>query len=205
MEVFVTMIMNRFGYFGVFLLIFVENIFPPIPSEVILTFGGFSTTLENATMTIPGTIIAATCGSVAGALVLYYIGTFFTPEKLAVFIDRPLIRRLGFTHHELDMAVRFSRKHGNMAILFGRCVPIIRSLISIPAGMLNMPLAMFLLYTTIGSAIWNTLLVGFGAKLGENRQIIITFIDRYTVVVVVIGVALLIALLIHQYRKIKRT
>lgn len=206
MEELITQIMNQFGYVGVFLLILVENIFPPIPSEVILTFGGFATTLQDSKLSVLGVIITSTIGSVVGALVLYKVGTLINVKKIDKWLELKWVKRLGFKKKEVDKTVKFFEKYETLAVLGGRCVPIIRSLISIPAGMTFMNVTQFLIYTTIGSLIWNTLLVVLGAKFGENWHQIVDFIDQYQTIVAIIGVIGVMAIigkLLYNRSKLK--
>jgi membrane protein DedA with SNARE-associated domain len=169
--------MEKFGYIGTFLLILLENVFPPIPSEVILTFGGFMTT--STSMTVIGTIIAATIGSLLGAVILYYIGHILNRERLDVIVKKyGHILRLKLS--DLDKADAWFDKYGYRTIFFCRMVPILRSLISIPAGMAEMKFNLFLLYTTLGTLIWNTALVTAGAMLGENWEKVLEFMDVYS-------------------------
>ena len=169
--------MDQFGYFGVFLLIMIENVFPPIPSEVILTFGGFMTTYSD--MTRVGVIIAATAGSVIGAMILYSIGLFLDVARLEKIVDRwGGILRL--TRKDIHKADAWFDKYGPWTVLLCRLVPLIRSLISIPAGMSNMNFPLFILLTTIGSLIWNTALVMIGAAVGNNWQLIVHYMDIYS-------------------------
>lgn len=177
MENWITAIMDQFGYFGVFLLIMIENVFPPIPSEVILTFGGFMTTYSD--MTRVGVIIAATAGSVIGAMILYSIGLFLDVARLEKIVDRwGGILRL--TRKDIHKADAWFDKYGPWTVLLCRLVPLIRSLISIPAGMSNMNFPLFILLTTIGSLIWNTALVMIGAAVGNNWQLIVHYMDIYS-------------------------
>ena len=172
-----TEFMSQFGYFGVFLLIMIENVFPPIPSEVILTFGGFMTTYSD--MTRVGVIIAATAGSVIGAMILYSVGLFLDVTRLEKIVDRwGGILRL--TRKDIHQADAWFDKYGPWTVLFCRLVPLIRSLISIPAGMSNMNFPLFILLTTIGSLIWNTALVILGAAVGDNWQSIVHYMDIYS-------------------------
>lgn len=169
--------MDQFGYFGVFLLIMIENVFPPIPSEVILTFGGFMTTYSD--MTRVGVIIAATAGSVIGAMILYSIGLFLDVARLEKIVDRwGGVLRL--TRKDIHKADAWFDKYGPWTVLLCRLVPLIRSLISIPAGMSNMNFPLFILLTTIGSLIWNTALVTIGAAVGDNWQSIVHYMDIYS-------------------------
>jgi membrane protein DedA with SNARE-associated domain len=176
-ENWITEFMDQFGYFGVFLLIMIENVFPPIPSEVILTFGGFMTTYSD--MTRVGVIIAATIGSVIGAMILYSIGLFLDVARLEKIVDQwGGVLRL--TRKDIRKADAWFDKYGPWTVLLCRLVPLIRSLISIPAGMSNMNFPLFILLTTIGSLIWNTALVTIGAAVGDNWQSIVHYMDIYS-------------------------
>ena len=141
MENWITEFMSQFGYFGVFLLIMIENIFPPIPSEVILTFGGFMTTYSD--MTRIGVIIAATAGSVIGAMILYSMGLLFDVRRLEKIVDR-----WGQHFTSYTRKIFIGQMHGSINMARGQyylsLVPLIRSLISIPAGMSNMNFPLFI-------------------------------------------------------------
>ena len=169
---FILNVMENFGYIGICFLIALENIFPPIPSEVILTFGGFLTTYSN--LGPLGVIISATIGSLIGAIVLYYLGYFFSDklEKL-------------FKMDDIKKANNWFKEKGYKAVLYCRFVPIVRSLVSIPAGINKMNMPIFLLYTSIGTIIWNTVLVYAGVFLGDNWSYFAGVISRYSKVVLV--------------------
>lgn len=177
MENWITAFMDQFGYFGVFLLIMFENIFPPIPSEVILTFGGFMTTYSD--MTRMGVIVAATAGSVVGAMILYSIGTLLDVARLEKIVDRwgQLLR---LTRKDIHRADAWFDKYGPWTVLICRLIPLIRSLISVPAGMSNMNFPLFILLTVIGSLIWNVALVSLGATVGDNWESIVHYMDIYS-------------------------
>lgn len=181
MQEFMIYIMNTYGYLGVCFLIAVENLFPPIPSEVILTFGGFMTTYTR--LTVPGVVIFSTLGSTIGALILYWVGTALTPEKLENLTNGKLFRLLGFEKEEVEQTIGWFEKHGKKAILFGRCIPIIRSLVSVPAGMAQIKIPLFLVYTVIGSTVWNIILVCLGAALGASWETVLVYLDRYSAVI----------------------
>ena len=174
MQEFMIYIMNTYGYLGVCFLIAVENLFPPIPSEVILTFGGFMTTYTR--LTVPGVVIFSTLGSTIGALILYWVGTALTPEKLENLTNGKLFRLLGFEKEEVEQTIGWFEKHGKKAILFGRCIPIIRSLVSVPAGMAQIEIPLFLVYTVIGSTVWNIILVCLGAALGASWETVLVYL-----------------------------
>lgn len=193
MENWITDIMEQFGYLGVFVLIMVENVFPPIPSEVILTFGGFMTTASSLTKV--GVIAAATAGSVGGAVILYGIGLLLDVERLEKIVDR-WGRVLRLTREDIHKADAWFDKYGPWTVFFCRLVPLIRSLISLPAGMSNMNFLLFLLLTTLGSLIWNTVLVSLGAAVGDNWESIVHYMDIYSniayAVIAVLGIAAII-------------
>ncbi|WP_035051838.1 DedA family protein [Carnobacterium pleistocenium] len=177
MEAWIQGIMEQFGYIGVFLLIMVENLFPPIPSEIILTFGGFMTTSTN--LTIWGVILASTLGSMIGAMILYGIGLLLDVKRLEKIVDRwGHILRL--TRDDIHKADKWFDKYGIWTVFFCRFVPLIRSLISLPAGMSNMNFGLFLFFTTIGSLIWNTVLIYLGAAVGSQWEVIVHYMDIYS-------------------------
>lgn len=177
MENWITEFMDQFGYIGIFLLIALENIFPPIPSEVILTAGGFMTIKTNLTVT--GVIIAATLGSVVGAIILYGIGRLLDVERLEKIVDR-YGRFLRVTKEDIHKADSWFDKYGYWTVFFCRMVPLIRSLISIPAGMSKMNFWMFIFFTTLGTLIWNVILVMLGAAFGESWDVIVHYMDIYS-------------------------
>lgn len=181
MQEFIIEIMNRFGYMGICLLITVENLFPPIPSEIILPFGGFMTTYTN--MSVRGVIFFSTIGSTVGALLLYRLGRFFTPAKLERLLETKTCKMLGFKREDVQKTITWFDKRGKKAVLFGRCVPIIRSLVSIPAGMAGMELPLFFFYTVLGSMAWNLLLVSLGAALGASWGVVQEWLSAYSQIV----------------------
>lgn len=196
MENWITQVMEDFGYLGIFLIMLIENLFPPIPSEIVLPFGGFVTTYSN--LTVPLVIAVATLGSVVGAVILYAIGMVLTMKRVEWIIDR-YGKWLRIKQKDIHKAFDWFERYGMWTVFFGRMVPLIRSLISIPAGMSRMNFPLFLLYTTIGSVIWNTLLVVIGASLGNNWEKISEFINVYANVVytliAIAGISVLVWLL----------
>ena len=201
MENWITEVMNAYGYMGIFLLIALENIFPPIPSEVILTFGGFMTTTTN--LSIFGVIIISTIGSVAGAIVLYGIGTLLNVDRMEGIVDkwRHILR---VTPKDIHKANAWFHRFGVWAVFFGRLIPLIRSLISIPAGMSRMNMGVFLLFTTLGTAIWNTILVSVGAVVGASWSDIVRYMDIYSsVVYLILGVLIVLFLMFYIKKRRK--
>lgn len=201
MQNWIITMMNRFGYAGVAGLIAFENIFPPIPSEVILTFGGFMTTYSD--LELWGVIFAATIGSLLGAIVLYGVGRFFSPEKLEQLLSGKTGRLLHLYPEDVKKAVVRFEKRGNLTVFFCRFIPIVRSLISIPAGCANMNPVPFFLLTAAGSFIWNAVLVRLGAIAGESWNIIVSYMDAYSAIaMILIGVAGITALYCLAKRKL---
>lgn len=177
MENWLTEIMNEFGYMGIMFLIALENIFPPIPSEVILTFGGFMTTTSN--LSIIGVVLSSTAGSVFGAIILYIIGLQLDVERIDKIVTR-WGHILRITMKDVKKADAWFDKYGPLTVFICRFVPLIRSLISIPAGMSNMNFVIFLIFTTFGTLIWNIILVWLGASLGSSWDVIVEYMDVYS-------------------------
>lgn len=201
MQDFVTNIMEEFGYWGLFLLMVLENVFPPIPSEIVLPFSGFMTV--SSSLTITGVILASTFGSVVGALILYSIGYMVNITKLEKSIDK-WGHILRITTQDLQKANTWFARFGYWTILFGRMIPLIRSLISVPAGMAKMYLYLFLLFTTIGTIIWNTILIMMGATLGENWDKILQWMETYSsfaYLLIFIGLVVFVILFYKGKRK----
>jgi len=191
-------VMESYGYAGIALIIAIENLFPPIPSELILTFGGFMTTTTS--LSVIGVIIASTLGSVLGAVILYLIGRLFNIDVLQKIVDR-WGRFLRVKPEDLEKAFNWFNRYGYWTVFFCRMVPLIRSLISIPAGMAKLNSGLFLLFTIAGTLIWNTVLVSLGAMLGENWDKILHFMDVYSNITYVILAVLLIGFVLYWYLK----
>jgi len=185
-QIWIDQIITAIGYPGITLVMFAENLFPPIPSELVMPFAGFK--VANGEYNLVLTILAGTLGSVLGALALYYIGRL-AGEPLV----RPFFRRFGrfflLSEEDLDKSLAVFGRHGEVMVFAGRVIPLIRSLISLPAGMNRMPMGRFLLFTTLGSAIWTSFLTVAGVMLGANWERILGFVEVYQDVVL-IGIAL---------------
>lgn len=190
-------LLNDFGYIGITILIAVENIFPPIPSEVILTFSGFMTTYTK--LTPAGVIACATVGSTVGAVVLYELGFLLTKDRLEKFLYGELGKLLHFNKDDVEYTMDWFRKKGKYTVFFCRCVPIVRSLISIPAGMSKMPWGSFLAMTVVGSTIWNILLVSLGRLAGQSWTIASSYIKTYGTIIKFILIALIAAYIIYLF------
>ena len=160
----VARVIDSAGEVGVGLLVALENLIPPIPSEIVLAMAGYLAGEGRVNVVL--VTVAATVGSLVGALALYWIGAVLGEERLKRWLDRiPLVER-----SDLERADRWFERYGHWAVLLGRMVPVVRSLISIPAGAERMPLGQFVVLTTVGSGIWNSLFVGLGYTLGSRWQ-----------------------------------
>ncbi|EAF1657858.1 DedA family protein [Listeria monocytogenes] len=203
METWITSIMADFGYIGIFVLIMVENLFPPIPSEIILTFGGFMTTVTSLNVVM--VIIVATLGSVVGAILLYKVASYFGKERLTKIVLK-YGRILRLKESDIERAENFFLKYGSWAVFLCRMIPLIRSLISIPAGMTKMKMSKFLILTTAGSLLWNTVLIGLGAMLGESWSEIVIFMDSFsTIIYSIIAILVVVGLGFFFRARFKKT
>lgn len=182
-----TDLMDRLGAPGAGLAIALENLFPPLPSEVILPLAGF--TAAQGRMSLTAAILWTTIGSVAGALALYGIGALIGRDRVrAVAARLPLVKV-----EDLDRTEAWFVRHGGKAVFFGRMIPIFRSLISVPAGVERMRIGMFLAYTTLGSLLWNTAFVLAGYGLGDNWQTVEEYVGVYSKAVVAVVAAAAVA------------
>lgn len=177
-------VISTLGYPGIFLMMLVENLFPPFPSEMVMPFSGFM--VADGQLNFMGILFAGTLGSVAGALIIYYLGHMLGRERLRKGVQK-YGRFLLLSEEDLDKALDTFHRHGQMAILLGRLIPGVRSLISIPAGLEAMPIKNFLLLTTIGSVVWNMLLAAAGYFLRQNWTQILDVLDTYETVLLVIA------------------
>jgi membrane protein DedA with SNARE-associated domain len=182
------------GYVVLAGIVLLENLFPPIPSELVLPLAG--SRVANGTMDYLPAVAAATVGSVLGALIIYAI---------ARFGGRPLLLRYGrilrLDEQRLDRADAWLDRYGDRIVLFGRVIPVMRSVVSVPAGLSEMPLVRFVLLTTLGSAVWNAALIGAGWALGSRWHEVTDAIGTLTYVVVGVIVLLLLAVGIHVARR----
>ena len=192
--------MEQFGYLGVFLLIAIENIFPPIPSEAVLLFGGFMTTYTGLNIIVM--IIAATLGSLVGAIVLYGLGRILSKERLKKIVSGKIGKILRLKAEDIDKADKWFYEKGNKTVFFCRFVPIVRSLISIPAGISKMPMGKFLIYTTAGSTVWNAVLLIIGNIVGENWTNMLAIFEQYShITLIVLAIIFIIGCLLFYWKK----
>ena len=183
----VVSLVGALGAPGVGIAVAAENLFPPIPSEVILPSAGFAA--ASGSMGLVSAIVWATIGSVVGALALYALGAWFGRARFYSLASKiPFIKEA-----DIERAEAWFVRRGPLAVLLGRVVPVVRSLISIPAGIERMRLLPFTLYTAIGSALWNSVLIDAGYALGANWAIVEEWISRYQLIVFgLAGIALVV-------------
>ncbi|KEF33651.1 alkaline phosphatase [Deinococcus sp. RL] len=175
-------LMDSMGYLGILLLMILENLFPPIPSELIMPSAGFAA--ARGDLSLPLVILMGVLGSVIGTLPLYYIGRAFGEERLVAWADKHG-KWLTLSGQDIRRADDWFDRHGAKAVLFGRLVPGIRSLLSLPAGMSEMPMPKFLIYSAIGSGLWSTALAYAGYVLGENYDRVEQYISPVSKIVLV--------------------
>jgi membrane protein DedA with SNARE-associated domain len=176
-------LVETLGPVGVGLSILAETVIPPIPSEAVLGLAGVL--INEGRMSIVPVVLFATLGSVLGAIFFYYLGRALGPRRSHAFLDRlPLVETA-----DVDKTFAWFERHGRSAVFFGRMVPIVRSFISVPAGVVKMPLGQFLVFTAAGSLIWNTVLIGLGVALGDVVNEYLHVIDYVLYAAIVLVVA----------------
>ncbi|VXD17196.1 DedA family protein [Planktothrix paucivesiculata] len=169
----ITNTMSSLGYLGIGLLMFLENLFPPIPSELIMPLAGF--TVSRGEMQFFPAVLAGVVGTILGAFPWYYAGKFFGEERLRDLADK-YGKWITVTGKDIDKANNWFTRYGGMAVFLCRLVPGVRTLISLPAGLNNMPLTPFIIYSTIGTTLWVTFLTGAGYLLGDHYELVEEYI-----------------------------
>ncbi|NRQ35476.1 DedA family protein [Nonomuraea sp. NN258] len=191
-------LMERLGAPGAGLAIALENLFPPLPSEVILPLAGFTASMGE--MDLLEVLVWTTAGSLVGALALYWVGALLGRERtLALAARIPLLKV-----SDIEKTEAWFGRHGRKTVFFGRMIPIFRSLISIPAGVERMPLPIFALLTATGSLIWNTIFVMAGYLLGENWSLVETYVgigSKVVIALVVLAVLVFVGVRLGERRK----
>jgi membrane protein DedA with SNARE-associated domain len=194
-------VIESLGYLGVALLVIAENLFPPIPSEIVLPFAGFVARRGDGSVVVM--VLASTVGSVVGALVLYAIAAAIGPERIHAFVMR-FGRWFGVKESDMVRAEQWFDRRSNAAVLVGRCVPLIRSLVSIPAGFRRMRFVPFVVLTAVGSAVWNVALIGAGAALGDQWDVVGDYVGILQWLVIVVIMAVVIRFAVQRIQS-KRT
>jgi membrane protein DedA with SNARE-associated domain len=177
---------ERLGAVGVGFAILLETVIPPIPSEAVLGLAGVL--INDGRLSIVPVVLCATLGSILGAVFFYYVGRALGPRRSHAFLDRlPLVET-----EDVDKTFAWFERHGRSAVFFGRMVPIVRSFISVPAGVVRMPFAQFVLYSAAGSLIWNSVLIGLGVAAGDFVQQNLHYLDYAVVAAVALGIGYLV-------------
>jgi membrane protein DedA with SNARE-associated domain len=191
-------LIDSLGYFGVFLLLFIENIFPPLPSELIAPFCGYMA--ARGQLNLAAVIAAAVLGSMAGQMPWYYAGRILGKKRVLALSAR-YGRWLTVTPHEVDRVFGWFDRFGAASVFFGRMIPAIRAVISIPAGIAAMPLGKFLAYSLAGTTIWMGGLTYAGYRLGQNYELVEKYMGPGTKIVVVLVVVVYAVRLGLSFRK----
>ncbi|CAN5227640.1 hypothetical protein BH09ACT10_BH09ACT10_13260 [soil metagenome] len=191
-------LMDKLGLWGAAIAVGLDNVFPPIPSEIILPLAGFAA--SQGTFSLAGALIATTAGSVIGAMLLYYLGYFFGRDRLRAIIDKTPLLKIS----DLDRTEAWFAKHGAQAVFFGRMVPIFRSVISIPAGVERMNPLKFLALTLAGSAIWNSIFVVTGYHLGANWNDVEPYASAFQKMVIIVVLVAIVLFVVVRLRGARR-
>lgn len=194
-------IMEQLGYWGIALLMFLDNVFPPIPSEIIMPSAGYSA--SQGQLLLFGVIIAGSIGSLLAAALLYWVGYKFKHESLFKFVDR-YGKYLFIQSKDVKKSLTWFEHYGHQIVFFGRMIPAVRSLISIPAGMSRMPFWKFMLFSGLGTIIWTTFLASVGFYFGENQALMHEIFSRVGyVILAIVGVIVIWLVYRRQQRKSK--
>ncbi|MGH8002368.1 MAG: DedA family protein [Brasilonema sp.] len=199
----ITNTINSLGYWGIALLMFLENVFPPIPSELIMPLAGFTARATPEKLNVIGVFFAGLLGSVLGALVWYYPGKYLGEGRLQVWADK-YGKWLSISSKDIIKAKRWFDRQGGKAVCIGRLVPGIRTLISVPAGISNMHLLPFMFYTTLGSAVWVGLLTYSGYALGGQYKLVDEYLAPVSKIVVVVLILAFVVWVMKRKRKNRR-
>ena len=193
--------MGSLGYLGIGLLMFAENLFPPIPSELIMPLAGF--TVSQGKMNFALAVLAGVVGTILGAIPWYYAGKLVGERRLKRLADK-YGKWLTISSQDIDKATRWFDRYGNKAVLYCRLVPGVRTLISLPAGISNMPLVPFLLYSTIGTTLWVLFLTYAGYLLGNNYELVDDYLGPVSKIVLVIIIVAFVIWIVRKKQKTKR-
>lgn len=193
-------IMHNLGYVGIAFLMFLDNIIPPIPSEVIMPSAGY--TAAQGQLWIGGVILAGSIGSIIAAAVLYWVGYQFNHERIFCFTDR-YGKYVGIKRHNIQNALTWFEHRGHLIVFFGRMMPAIRSLISIPAGMSRMPFWKFILYSSLGTILWTTFLACVGYFFGQNQDVVQQIFNQVGYFIIILTMIVVLGLWWYKKRKVK--
>jgi membrane protein DedA with SNARE-associated domain len=189
---------DTLGYFGVFVLLLIENLFPPLPSEVVAPFCGYAA--ARGELNLAGVIVAAVAGSMVGQLPWYFAGRWLGEKRIEALAAR-YGRWLTVTPHEVDRVFGWFYRYGAASVFFGRMIPAIRAVISLPAGIAAMPFGKFLAYSLAGTTLWMGGLTYAGYRLGQNYELAAKYIEPGTKIVVALIVLTYLVRLALSFRK----
>ena len=189
LEQWVLSIMEKLGYLGIAFLMFLDNVFPPIPSEIIMPSAGY--TASKGELTLIGVIMAGSAGSILAAMLLYWIGRKVPQQRLFKLTER-YGKYLRIQVSDLEKALDWFNKHGHRIVFFGRMIPAVRSLISIPAGMSKMPFAKFMFYSIAGTLIWTSFLAYLGFHFSQNQALMSLIMQRISIIILAIVILYLL-------------
>lgn len=190
-------IMEQLGYWGIALLMFLDNIFPPIPSEIIMPSAGYSA--SQGELLLVGVIIAGCIGSLLAAAILYWIGYKFNHDSIFGFVDR-YGKYLFIKSLDVKKSLDWFEQYGHRIVFFGRMIPAVRSLISIPAGMSHMPFWKFMFFSSLGTIIWTTFLACVGFYFGENQALMQNIFSQVSHFIIIIVIAIIIWILYRRHQ-----
>ncbi|HEY9904082.1 MAG TPA: DedA family protein [Candidatus Sericytochromatia bacterium] len=193
--------MGSLGYLGIGLLMFAENLFPPIPSELIMPLAGF--TVSQGKMNFALAVLAGVVGTIVGAIPWYYAGKLVGEQRLKRLADQ-YGKWITVSGKDIDKAQQWFNRYGNTAVLIGRLVPGVRTLISLPAGISNMPLVPFFIYSTIGTTLWVSLLTFLGYVLGNNYELVDEYLGPVSKIVLGIIIVAFVIWIVRKQQKAKR-
>jgi membrane protein DedA with SNARE-associated domain len=197
----ITNIIQSLGYVGIGLLMFLENVFPPIPSELIMPLAGF--TASQGRMELVPAIAAGVIGTVLGALPWYYLGKFLGEDRIKQWLTKHGTW-LGISPGEIDKTKQWFYRHGAKAVFWGRLVPGVRTLISLPAGFSHMPIAQFLIYSTLGTLGWTLLLTLAGYLLGQNYTLIEEYLAPISKIILGLLVIAAVVWIVRRRQKLRK-
>ncbi len=193
----ITSVIEGLGYLGVATLMFLENVFPPIPSELVIPLAGFVAAEGHLRLGL--VIVTGSIGSLAGATVWYVVGRRIGERRLRAWVGRHG-KWLTLTVEDVDRSQAWFKRHGAAAVFFGRLMPGVRTLVSLPAGFSSMPLAVFLLYSALGTALWTAALAYAGVVLQANFTLVGDYINVATNALLAVGVVMLVRRYIKCWR-----
>lgn len=200
MQEWITSTMTSLGYVGIALLMFAENLFPPIPSELIMPLAGF--TVAQGKMNFTLAVLAGVIGTILGAFPWYYAGLLVGEQRLKALADK-YGKWITVSSQDIDKATHWFNRYGKKAVFFGRLVPGIRTLISLPAGLSEMHLASFVIYSTLGTTAWVMLLTFLGYMLGDNYELVDEYLGPVSKIVLLVLIVAFIAWVVIKQQKAK--